>query len=85
MSAPDEATVGAAISAVAEAQRQRIVINRVAQRVMPPLALMNTGLRQQLAAAEVDLTVFSETVTARLMTPAELQAQIATAWAEAEA
>lgn len=83
--APDEAATAEALRSAAEKLRRKIVINRTAQRVTPPRQLMDTTLRKRLAEDSVDLNEFTIGVTERLMTPAELTAQITTAWEEAEA
>ncbi len=46
---------------------------------------MDAKLRQRLAEDGVDLTEFTAAVIERLMTPADLRAQITAAWEEAEA
>jgi hypothetical protein len=82
--APDASAITAALNSAAENLRQRIVINRVARRVAPARQLMDTKLRQRLADDGVDMTKFTDAVIERLMTPADLTAQIAAAWKEAE-
>lgn len=83
-SAPGTADVATALSAAAENLRQKIVINRVAQQVAPPRMLMDNSLRERLAEDGVDVDEFTKAVTERLMTPAQLTAQITDAWIEAE-
>jgi hypothetical protein len=83
--APDPVTIAAALRSAADKLRRMIVINRTAQRVTPPRQLMDTTLRKRLAEDGADLGEFLNAVTERLMTPAELTAQITTAWEEAEA
>jgi hypothetical protein len=83
--APNEAATADALRIAADKLRRKIVINRTAQRVTPPRQLMDTTLRKQLAEDGVDLREFTSAVTERLMSPAELAAQITTAWEEAEA
>jgi hypothetical protein len=83
--APDAAATAEALNSAAEKLRRKIVINRAAQRVTPPRQLMDTTLRKRLAEDDVDLSEFTSAVIERLMTPAELTAQITTAWEEAEA
>lgn len=83
--APDAAAIAEALKSAADRLRRKIVINRTAQRVTPPHQLMDTTLRKRLAEDGVDLSGFTSAVTQRLMTPAELTAQITTSWEEAEA
>jgi energy-coupling factor transporter ATP-binding protein EcfA2 len=83
--APDAAATAEALNSAADKLRRKIVTNRTAQRVTPPRQLMDTTLRKRLAEDGVDLSEFANAVTERLMTPAELTAQITTAWEEAEA
>lgn len=83
--APDPLAIAAALNSAAENLRQKIVINRVAQQIAPPRQLMDNKLRRQLAGDGVDLGQFTSIVLERLMTPADLAAQITTAWRQAEA
>jgi hypothetical protein len=82
---PDGPVIAEALQSAAEKLRQKIVINRVARRVVPALPLMDTTLRQRLADDGVDLNGFTDSVIERLMTPTDLRAQITAAWGEAEA
>jgi hypothetical protein len=83
--APDAQAIAGALNSVAENLRQKIVINRVARRIAPARLLMDAKLRQRLADDGVDLAEFTDVVIERLMTPADLKAQITAAWEEAEA
>jgi microcompartment protein CcmL/EutN len=78
------AAIAQALNSAAENLRMKIVINRVAQRVLPPQPLVDNTLRKRLANDSVNLEEFINAVAERLMTPAELKAQITTAWKEAE-
>jgi energy-coupling factor transporter ATP-binding protein EcfA2 len=82
--APDASAVAGALDSAAENLRRKIVINRVARRIAPTRSLMDSKLRTQLADASVDLAEFTSAVLDRLMMPAELTAQVAAAWKEAE-
>jgi predicted ATPase len=82
---PDPAAVAAAMNDAADGLRRQIVVNRVARKIVPPQLLMDNELRTELAAAGAGLAQFTAVVLERLMTPADLTAQIAVAWAEAEA
>lgn len=83
--APDPLAIADALNSAAEKLRQKIVINRVARQIAPPRQLMDTKLRRQLAGDGVDLGQFTTIVLERLMRPADLTAQITTAWEQAEA
>jgi energy-coupling factor transporter ATP-binding protein EcfA2 len=81
---PDPAAIADALRAGADGLRRKIVVNRTAQRVAAPRQLMDTELRKRLADAGADMVEFTSAVAERLMSPAELTAQITTAWEEAE-
>ncbi len=69
----------------AEGLRRKIVVNRVCNQVQPARPLMEHKLRQQLAKDNADEAGVVASVLERLMTAAELRAQVTAAWAAAEA
>ncbi len=78
---PDAADIACAMGEAARSLARRIVVNRVARQVVRPRLLMSSDL----AVAGADLQQFTAAVLEGLVTPEDLRAQIAVAWAEAEA
>jgi hypothetical protein len=74
---PVQEEIASVIDEAADGLRRKVVVNRVCSQIGPAQPLVARKLRQELAAADADMSQIKAKIVERMMTADRLRAQIA--------